>query len=147
MNESPEQLVYTLDSRLASKSVCRESASYQSVSWQKSANITAYRDVAAWVPADGRRPYYSVRHSALVTVNGVGCCGGEQPAANFEEFQWKRWDWEMQFKVCKSVHHHTIPINQPTRCKNFQSLLLDVYVRLNIFRASSNPLSGAQQLQ
>jgi len=52
-----------------------------------------------------------------------------------------------EFKVCKSVHHHTIQINQPTRCNNFLSLLLDVYVQLNIFRASSRPLSGAQQLQ
>jgi hypothetical protein len=32
------------------------------------------------------------------------------------------------FKVCKSVHHHTIQINQPTRCCNFSSLLLDVYL-------------------
>jgi len=38
-------------------------------------------------------------------------------------------------------------INQPTRCKNFSSLLLDVYVRRNMFRASSRPSSGAQQLQ
>jgi uncharacterized membrane protein len=52
-----------------------------------------------------------------------------------------------KFKVCKSVHHHTIPINQPTRCNNFSSLLFDVYVRLNKFRASSRPPSGAQQLQ
>jgi hypothetical protein len=37
-----------------------------------------------------------------------------------------------------------IPINQPTRCNNFSSLLLDVYVQLNMFRASS---SGDQQLQ
>ena len=51
------------------------------------------------------------------------------------------------FKVYKSLHHHTIPINQPTRCNNFPSLLLDVYARLNIFRASSRPSSGAQQLQ
>jgi len=29
-------------------------------------------------------------------------------------------------KVCKPVHHHTIQINQPTRCNNFSSLLLDV---------------------
>ena len=53
----------------------------------------------------------------------------------------------MEFKVCKSVHHHTIPINQPTRCSNFSSLLLDIYVQLNMFRASSRPSSGAQQLQ
>jgi len=50
-------------------------------------------------------------------------------------------------KVCKSVHHHTIQINQPTRCNNFSSFLLDVYVLLNVFRASSRPSSGAQQLQ
>ena len=51
------------------------------------------------------------------------------------------------FKVCKSVHHHTFQINQPTRCNNFSSLLLDVYVQLKMFRASSRPSSGAQQLQ
>ena len=39
-----------------------------------------------------------------------------------------------RFKVCKSLHHHTIQINQPTRCNNFSSLLLDVYVQLNMFR-------------
>jgi hypothetical protein len=48
------------------------------------------------------------------------------------------------FKVCKSVHHHTIQINQPTRCNNFSSLLLDVYVRLNMSRAFSRPSLGAQ---
>ena len=51
--------------------------------------------------------------------------------------------------VCKSVHHHTFHINQPTRCNNFSSLLLDVYsyVQLNMFRPSSRPSSGAHQLQ
>jgi len=38
------------------------------------------------------------------------------------------------FKVCKPVHHHTIQINQQTRCNSFTSLLLDVYVWLNMFR-------------
>jgi hypothetical protein len=54
----------------------------------------------------------------------------------------------------KILHHAystitliTFQINQPTRCKNFSSLLLDVYVQLNMFRASSRPSSGAQQLQ
>ena len=51
------------------------------------------------------------------------------------------------FKVCKSVHHHVIQINQPTRCNNFSSLLLGVYVQLNMFWVSSHPSSGAQQLQ
>jgi len=45
------------------------------------------------------------------------------------------------------VHHHTVQINQPTRCNNFSSLLLDVYVQLNMFRASLRPSSGAEQLQ
>ena len=40
-----------------------------------------------------------------------------------------------------------IPINQPTRCNNLSGLLLDFYVQLNMFRASSRPSSGAQQLQ
>jgi len=52
-----------------------------------------------------------------------------------------------KFEVCKSVHHHTFQINQPTRCNNFSSLLRDVYVQLNMFRASSRPSSRAQQLQ
>ena len=52
-----------------------------------------------------------------------------------------------KFQVCKSLHHHTIQINQTTRCNNLSSLLLDVYVQLNMFRASSRPSSGAQQLQ
>jgi hypothetical protein len=30
----------------------------------------------------------------------------------------------LKFKVCKSVHHRSIEINQPTRCNNFSSLLL-----------------------
>jgi len=53
----------------------------------------------------------------------------------------------LRVKVCKSVHHHTIQINQPTKCNNSSSLLLDVYVQLNMFRASSRPSSVAQQLQ
>jgi len=36
-----------------------------------------------------------------------------------------------------------IQINQPTRRNNFTSLLLDVYVWLNMFRAPLRPSSGA----
>jgi len=36
-----------------------------------------------------------------------------------------------------------IQINQPTRCNSFTSLLLDVYVQLNMFRALPHPSSGA----
>ena len=45
--------------------------------------------------------------------------------------------------VCKSVHYHTIQINQPTSCNSFTSLLLDVYVQLNMFRAPLLASSGA----
>jgi hypothetical protein len=41
--------------------------------------------------------------------------------------------------IRKSVHHHTIQINQPTRSNSFTSLLLDVYVLLNMFRAPFRP--------
>jgi hypothetical protein len=42
-----------------------------------------------------------------------------------------------------AIHHHTIQMNQATRCNSFTSLLLDVYVWLNMFRASPRPSSGA----
>jgi len=48
-----------------------------------------------------------------------------------------------QFNVRKSMHHHTIQINQPTRCNNLTSLLLDVYVWFNMFREPLCPSSGA----
>ena len=38
---------------------------------------------------------------------------------------------------------YSIEIIQPTRCSSFTSLLLDVYVWLNMFRASLRPSSGA----
>jgi hypothetical protein len=38
---------------------------------------------------------------------------------------------------------HPFQINQPTRCKSFTSLLLDVYVSLNMFWAAPRPSSGA----
>jgi hypothetical protein len=47
------------------------------------------------------------------------------------------------FDVRKSLHHHTIRIIQTTRCNSFTSLLLNVYVWLNMFRASPRPSSGA----
>jgi hypothetical protein len=47
------------------------------------------------------------------------------------------------FDVRKSVHHHKIQTIQPTRCNSFTSLLLDVYVWLNLFPASPHPSSGA----
>jgi hypothetical protein len=48
-----------------------------------------------------------------------------------------------QFDFLKSVHHHTVQINQPTRCNSFTSLLFDVYVWLNMFREPLSPSSRA----
>jgi hypothetical protein len=48
-----------------------------------------------------------------------------------------------EFNVCKSVHHHMIQINQPTRHNSFTSLLLDVYVSFNMFWALPRPSSEA----
>ena len=49
---------------------------------------------------------------------------------------------EIYFDVRKSVHHHAIQINQ-IRYNSFTSLLLDVYVWLNMFRSPLRPSSGA----
>ena len=51
------------------------------------------------------------------------------------------------FLLCCIYTYFSIQINQPTRCNNFCIILLDVYVQLNMFRASSRPSSGTQQLQ
>jgi hypothetical protein len=48
-----------------------------------------------------------------------------------------------KFDVPKSVRHHTLQINQPTRCNSFTSLLLDIYVQLNMFQLPPHPSSGA----
>ena len=56
-----------------------------------------------------------------------------------------RRETSVVFDVHKSLHHHTIQTIQPTRCNNFTSLLLDVYVWLNMFRASPRPSSGANR--
>jgi hypothetical protein len=45
------------------------------------------------------------------------------------------------------VHRRTIQINQPTKYNNFSSLLLELYLQLSMFRASSGPSSEVQQLQ
>jgi len=57
-------------------------------------------------------------------------------------FAWSP-NWTLKFDIRKSVHHHTIQINQSTRCNSFTSLLLGIYMWLNMFRASPCPSSGA----
>jgi len=53
----------------------------------------------------------------------------------------------LQFKDCKSVHHHTIQINHQLDAKISPVYYPDVYLQLNMFRASSRPSSEAQQLR
>jgi hypothetical protein len=50
------------------------------------------------------------------------------------------------FKFFKAVHHHTIQINQKLDATISSFYYPEVYLQLNIFRASSHPSSGAQQL-
>jgi len=51
------------------------------------------------------------------------------------------------FKVCKSVHHRTIQINHQLDATVSPVYYPDVYLQLNMFRASSRPSSEDQQLQ
>jgi hypothetical protein len=48
------------------------------------------------------------------------------------------------FKVCKSVHHHTIQINHQPDATISPVYYLDIYLQLDMFRATSRPSSGAQ---
>jgi hypothetical protein len=50
----------------------------------------------------------------------------------------------LEIKVKIYNKNCSIQINKPTRCNNFSSLLLDIYVQLNMFRASSPPSSRAK---
>jgi hypothetical protein len=45
------------------------------------------------------------------------------------------------------VHHHTKQINRQLDATTFPVYYPDVYLQLNMSRASSRPSSGAQQLQ
>jgi hypothetical protein len=48
-------------------------------------------------------------------------------------------NWYGNSEVRNSMHHHTIQINQLTKCNIFTSLLLKVYVWLDMFRAPLRP--------
>jgi hypothetical protein len=56
-------------------------------------------------------------------------------------------EFKVKFKVCKPVHHHTIQINPQLDATISPAYYPDVYLHLNMFRESSRPSSGAQQLQ
>jgi hypothetical protein len=51
-----------------------------------------------------------------------------------------------KFKFCKSVRHHTIQVNHQLDATVSPVYYPDVYLQLSMFRASSRPSSGAQQL-
>jgi hypothetical protein len=48
------------------------------------------------------------------------------------------------FFISLPANAEMVQIIQPTRCDSFTSLLLEVYVWLNMFRKSPRPSSGAQ---
>jgi len=106
-----------------------------------------------------------------ITIN----CSVVSPELKYwKQCLWESWEWLWEWKdsvycftgncwivfwcILPVCEHNMVPylwnenkskfqINQPTRCDNFSSLLLDVYMRLNMFRAPLRPSSGAQQLQ
>jgi len=48
------------------------------------------------------------------------------------------------FDVRGSMHHSTIHKKNPTRCNNISEFLLfHIYMKLNVFRATHRPSSGA----
>jgi hypothetical protein len=53
----------------------------------------------------------------------------------------------IKFKVCKSVHHHTIQIKHQLDATVSPVYYPDVYLQLNLFRASSRPSSGDQKVK
>ena len=53
-------------------------------------------------------------------------------------------DHDQQRSNHHAPHHHTIQINQPTRCNSFTGLLIDVYVWLNMFRAPPSIIRSVQ---
>jgi hypothetical protein len=53
----------------------------------------------------------------------------------------------LKFKVCKSMPQQTIQINHQLDAKISPVYCLDVYLQLNIFRASSRLSSRAEELQ
>jgi hypothetical protein len=55
--------------------------------------------------------------------------------------------YDVSFKVFKSLRYHTIQINHQLDATISPVYYLDVYLQLNLFRASSRPSSVAQQLQ
>jgi len=74
---------------------------------------------------------YSNKLTTYDNIRKANQCLKDRQIANFK------------FDAGESVHHHTIQINQATRCNSFRSLLLEVYVSLNMFRAPPRPSSGA----
>jgi hypothetical protein len=46
--------------------------------------------------------------------------------------------------VCGSVHHSIIHKDNPTSCNSVSKFLFHIYIKLNMFRATHRPSSGAQ---
>ena len=91
-----------------------------------------------------RRPRCRWEDNINIQLQGVGLGDIDWiDLAQDKDRWWALVNAVMNSDVGRSVHHHTIEINQPTRCSSFTSLLLDVYGSLNMFRAPPRPSSGA----
>jgi len=52
-------------------------------------------------------------------------------------------EYGSQLDVRGSVQHSIIHIENPTRCNSVSKFLFHIYVKLNMFRATRRPSSGA----
>ena len=52
-------------------------------------------------------------------------------------------EYRNRFDVRGSVHHSIIHKENPTRCNSVLKFLFHVYMKLNMFRATYRPSSGA----
>jgi len=87
-----------------------------------------------------------VGRSKIIRKSAVTCVCRDNFHVTFMKFiQQTKWALNLflPFDVRKYRHHHKIQIYQPTRSNSFTSLLLDVYLSLNMFRGLPRPSPGA----
>jgi hypothetical protein len=75
----------------------------------------------------------AAQNHATKIVNPVKCGKLKKSGNDTNKLKPRSLKNYRQFKDCKPMHYHTIQINQTTRCSNFSSLLLEVYVSSTCF--------------
>ena len=88
---------------------------------------------------------FTVHHQECNTVHTtIGICHtgyADCLLASSQHTVLHSWWWTVNLSETCRVLYQMIQIIQPTRCNTFTSLLLDLYVWLNMFRASHRPSS------